>query len=217
MTLLPHENRNVKGLEGPSFPIYNPGPLCSNPLCSRPSTQAHHLWRRSFLAGPYAWVELWDGKIVGNLSPICTICHLAITDGEAQIVWTGERFLWLSEGEIIAPLSPQPPIHGAPIAPVTRHSAPGPAAVDRCNECGRPLPHAHDDEKKEPARRRKTWVVTVPDDAQEDGALTLDVLLDCCRDLFGHDKNTHTRFVTLAQALALVVQNGHLLTTEEAE
>lgn len=213
MTLLPHPNQNVKGLEGPQFPKYKVGPLCATPFCSKPVDNVHHAWRRSFLTGAFNWVQLWDGKIVGNLIGLCYNHHLEITDNQAQIVWDESFFYWLVAGEIIAQLSPQPPVHGA-VPTVTAHTEKvvGPAAAERCETCGRTLPHSHD-EKKEPARRRKTWVVLCPDD-DEDGALVLDTLLDGCRELFQHDENKGTRYFSLVQALALVVQHGHLMLSE---
>jgi hypothetical protein len=66
------------------------------------------------------------------------------------------------------------------------------------------LPHEHDG-PKEPPRRRKSWVVLVPDDG-EDGAVVLDTFLEQFREMFRHDDNPKTRYFTLVQTLALCLQ-----------
>lgn len=168
------------------------------------------MFRRSLLAGAFDWVRLDDGTIVANKVALCHACHLLITDNQARIRWLDETFVWIdNNGILLGELSPQPPIHGKPTS-VTRHSAPdGPASNPTCSECGRSMPHKHEG-PKEPKRRRKTWSITVPDDA-EDGALVLDTLIEECRKLFGHGEEKNLRYITTVQALALVVQNGHVL------
>lgn len=64
----------------------------------------------------------------------------------------------------------------------------------------------------EAPKRRKTWTVQVPNEATEDGALVLDTLIEECADLFHRDMSqSNLRYYVLAQALALVIQNGHRL------
>lgn len=213
MTLLPLENRDVRGLEGPEFPPYKVGPVCSAPGCSRFVDDAHHLWRRSALAGAFHWVELPDHVIVGNVVGLCRDHHDLVTANDAWIRWIDGKFFWCrANGREVAHLYPQPPIHGAPILDDHEQQIVGPAATAVCPGCKRPLPKK--DGKKEGARRRKTWVVTVPADAQEDGALVLDTLLEECRALFSHGEETNLRYFTLVQALALVVQNGQTLVSD---
>ena len=214
MTLVPLENQDVHGLEGPEFPAYKVGPVCSAPDCSRFVDHRHHLWRRSFLAGAYDWVELPDHVIVGNVVGLCIGHHDLITDNQAWIRWIDGAFWWCyPNGREDDKLYPQPPIHGQPVLDSHEQQIVGPAAAAVCPGCKRPLPRAKDD-RKEGARRRKTWVVTVPADAQEDGALVLDTLLEECRSLFSHGEETNLRYFTLVQALALVVQNGHALVSD---
>lgn len=215
MTRLPVESREVVGLSGPEYPKYRVGPLCAAPLCSRPVDHVHHLTRRSFLGGDYAWIKLPDGTITGNLSGLDHRCHQEITENKTRIVWNTDSHLyeWVNEaGEIVAPLSPQPPIHGQKnqeSSVISNTSSRGPASKERCTECGRVLPHEHDDDKKkEPKRRRKTFVIQVPDDMEEDGHLVLTTLIDGCRELFNHDENAATRYFTISMALALVLQNS---------
>lgn len=212
MTLSPTDSRNVVGLAGDAYPNFRVGPVCCAPDCSRFAEHAHHLWRRSQLGGPFDWVRLEDGTILGNKVPLCFDCHRRVTDNEVRIVWLHDKFWWCDHGVLLIgdqAISPQPPIHGKPTS-VTRHSAPdGPASNPTCSECGRSMPHKHEG-PKEPKRRRKTWSITVPDDA-EDGALVLDTLIEECRKLFGHGEEKNLRYITTVQALALVVQNGHVL------
>lgn len=231
MTLLPLDSHDVTGVD---LPRYKVPPTCCAPGCNRLSDHAHHVWRRSFLSGDFAWVKLPDGTITGNLVPLCWRHHNDVTGmiagHKAKIVWndggntisTGFWWLWLNEpngANELANLSWQPPIHGKPEVktPVTSHAAEGPASTPRCPGCNRPLPHEHEEKKeRDPLRRRKSWTIKVPDDIDEDGALVLDMLLDTCADLFGHEPDKpNLRYFTIVQALVLVAQNGHVMLSED--
>lgn len=205
MTLSPFESRNVEGMAGDAYPAFTVGPVCCHPTCSKYADAAHHLVRRSQLAGAFHWVKLEDGTILGNVVPVCHSHHLELTDNQSKIAWLAGEFVWIGNtGEICGAIS-QPPIHGKPhTGRVTSHSN-GPASQPTCETCGRTLPHKHEG-PREPARRRKSWTVTVPGDA-EDGALVLDVLVDECRKIFGHGEEKNLRYITLCQALALVLEN----------
>ena len=80
---------------------YRVGPYCSVPDCGRVAEHAHHIWRRSFTGKAAAWVVLWDGKIVGNLTGLCVKHHDQVTGGigghEASIIYDDGLFLWESE------------------------------------------------------------------------------------------------------------------------
>lgn len=222
MTLSPTESRNVVGLKGDAYPDYRVGPLCCAPGCSRLCDHAHHLWRRSQLGGPFSWVRLEDGTILGNLVPLCYDCHRKITDNEAHILWVRESFQWSDRASAWKDrdwdwpclIDPQPPIHGKPEQPDMSTPSLGPAAVETCPTCKRTMPHEHS-EKKSKAKRRKTWTVTVPAEADEDGALVLDTLLDECRKIFKHDDAKNVRYFSLTQALALVVEHGHRMMRDD--
>lgn len=209
MTLSPTDNRNVVGLAGDAYPSFKVGPVCCAPDCSRFAEHPHHLWRRSQLGGPFDWVKLEDGTILGNKVGLCFECHRRVTDNEVRIIWHVEKFWWCPYGTLLIgdqALTPQPPIHGKPS--VTRHSAPdGPASVPTCGECGRALPHKHDG-PKEPKRRRKTISITVPDDLDEDGGEVLDVMWEELRKLFGHPEGGNMRYFATVQAFALVLENA---------
>ncbi len=212
MTLLPHDNQDVKGLSGPQFPKYKVGPVCCIDGCSHFADHSHHLWRRSFLGGDFSWVELWDHTIVGNLVPLCWKHHELVTQGKLWMRWENDEIVCAPpELKYGLAIYPQPPRHGVSVVENRSDSPLGPASRPVCPGCHRPLPHPKDEtDKREKSRRRKTWTVTVPDDG-EDGALVLDTLLEECRALFAHDESVNTRYFSLVQALALVVQNGHLL------
>lgn len=214
MTLSPTDSRNVVGLAGDAYPSFKVGPVCCAPDCSRFAEHPHHLWRRSQLGGPFDWVKLEDGTILGNKVGLCFQCHRRVTDNEVRIIWLHDKFWWAEYGTLLVgdrAITPQPPIHGKPN--VTRHSAPdGPASVPTCTECGRALPHKHDG-PKEPKRRRKTWTITVPDDA-EDGAVILDVFLEELRKVFGHGEEKNLRYLTTVQAFALVLENATAMTKD---
>jgi hypothetical protein len=227
MTLSPFVSRRVKGLEGPEYPKLKVGPLCAAPGCSRIADHAHHLVRRSAIGGDFAWVEVEDEGTFFNLCALCHVHHLAITDNKAQIKWTGTNFVW-NDGLMVGVLiNPQPPAWGREGggeaeergADSSGVAAPvGPAAVEKCPECLRALPREKlPGEKREAKKNRKSWTVAVPVDAREDGAETLDVLLSACADLFGHSDSKKLRFYSLSQALALVVQHGHMLVGDGTE
>lgn len=212
MTKLPNENQNVVGLAGPNYPRYKVGPLCSAPGCSKIADHAHHIWRRSFLTGDYAWVRLWDGKEMQNLTGLCWRHHEDITLNKAAIVWSGNFFFWRDQSEMNGiNLDPQPRTLGqaeqAVMDATPAHSHVGPATTDKCPTCNRAVKTAS--EKKEAKRHREKWSITVPVDARENGADVLDTLLLSCAELFGHDEDASAvRYHTLVQALALVVQHG---------
>lgn len=222
MTLLPHENRAVTGLAGAAFPEYKVGPVCCNPGCSRYADHAHHLWRRSALGGPYAWVELWDHTIVGNLVPLCWRCHQLVTEGKVWMRYEEKDkvVVWDDNTQKYPPrIFPALPVHGAPLVSdhTTRVLLEGPAAGRICPGCHRVIPRKREEgEELEAPRRRKTWTISVPDDG-EDGALVLDELTSLCRDLFHHSEDKNVRYFTVVQALALVVQHGHALLSDGDE
>lgn len=89
----------------------------------------------------------------------------------------------------------------------------GPGQVEKCPTCERSLPKPR---MTDEPRERKSWTIAVPVDERENGAEVLDTLLTECRTLFGHDTNPKVRYYTVAQALALVVQNSTQLAADDA-
>lgn len=215
------ESQDVRGVD---LPRYKVPPVCCAPGCSRYADHAHHVWRRSFLKGDYAWVELPGHLIVGNLVPLCYQHHNDVTGmingHKAKIVWPnfadglahlgGFYWQWLDNRSEIAALTWQPPVHGQQTSVTSHTPFEGPAATEVCPGCRRPLPKK-DKQVKDPLRRRKSWSIKVPDDTVEDGALVLDTLVEECARMFNHSDKPNMRYFTVAQALALVVQNSHLL------
>jgi hypothetical protein len=128
MTRLPHESRDVRGVE-----IKNPSQIleevCSHPYCDvrgRENLDLHELWPRSFLRGqPIEYVELWDYKtIVGNQVYLCNSFqnghHQEITENKARIRWLEsdgpfpEGFYWYDPvNDCSDYLDPQPPLYGS--------------------------------------------------------------------------------------------------------
>lgn len=219
MTLSPFVSRQVKGLEGPEYPRLKVGPLCAAPGCSRIADHSHHMVRRSAIGGDFAWVRVEGEGIFFNLCALCHLCHSKITDNKAQIKWTGSNFVWNDELRAGILLDPQPPAWGIDLSKADKAQGPvGPAAVDKCPECLRALPKEKSPgERLEAKKNRKSWSIAVPIDAREDGAETLNVLLSACADLFGHADSKKLKFYTLSQALALVVQHGHMLISDGDE
>ena len=217
MTLLPLENRNIIALRGDKYPDYKVGPICSAPGCSKFTDHAHHLWRRSFTAGACSWIKLPDDTVTGNLCGLCWRHHEEVTVNTVQIVWSN-GFYWKDhQGGYVRLLDPQPPRYPTNVTEEPQKAAEalldGPASNPKCPSCKRTLPHTHD-KKKEGTRKRVQWSIHVPQDQQEDGADVLDTLVEECGKIFGHDENKRTKYFTVVQALALVVQNGNKLVSE---
>ena len=214
MTLAPIESWHLaKGVKGPAYKV---GPRCANPQCSRWADHAHHIFRRSMLAGDYAWVEV-NGKVFGNLTGLCHRCHDDITGnvgGHKARIWLDLEkgvFLYhavhMDEGFTqIGPLDRQPP---TPSSADRDERVLGPEATEEhCPFCGGSKRRARPSTSSVgPRRRRKTWTVSVPDDA-EDGAEILDTFVDDIAALLGagdwHERNR--RYWALIHALAWTMQ-----------
>jgi hypothetical protein len=215
VTLPPIDSWQVRGVAGPKYKV---GPRCSNPTCGKIAEHAHHMWRRSLLAGDFAWVELPDGKVLGNLTGLCPLCHDKITgrvgghkaairlshpDGVMWWCTIGDENSGV-EYEFVAPLDPQPPTREAFVASPADSSE---SEENSCPTCGQPRARHR---KKTPARSarraRKTWPVKVPADAEEDGAEVLDSLTEDLAPLLGvepDDNGAYTsgRYYVLVPAL----------------
>jgi hypothetical protein len=219
MSLLPHPNRNVKGLAGDEWPQLPVGPLCCAPGCSRFVDHPHHLWRRSALAGPFPWVRLWNGSTVQNVVGICWQHHNRITDDLDRITLEDDgSFLYRDERNVVlGPIKPQPQTIGKDAYPTVSEAS---VAPGRCPTCNTKIRPSHDDTgEREPSRNRSTWSVTVPKDEREDGAECLDVLLEAARMAMDDRGLTYgperkVRYYVLAAALGLFVHHVDALVSE---
>lgn len=80
MSLLPMESRLVlPDVTGDPYSVVDARP-CAVPSCTKAATDAHHLWRRSFMAGAYDWVSLTelDNLIVPNKVGLCHDHHMEL-------------------------------------------------------------------------------------------------------------------------------------------
>jgi len=157
---------------------------------------------------------LGDGSQVGNVVRLCRSHHAQVTDDRAQIAWEGLHMVWLVDGAEILPLSFQPPFI---LGEVGFENAGEKIRVRRvhaneCPSCGQALPHPKIETPKETKRPRRTWSITVPVDARENGAETLDTLLEEARNeldkaglTYGNERST--RFFVLAAVLGLFVHH----------
>jgi hypothetical protein len=84
-----------------------------------------------------------------------------------------------------------------------------PKPGEECALCHRKLPIKK--EKPEKERKRTTWSIRVPKDHLEDGAEILDSLLEECRDILGRDWNEKTKYYTLVESLALLLQHQSII------
>lgn len=200
----------MEGLRGPEWPDYKVGPICAVQGCSRLTDHAHHIVRRSFMAGPYSWVRLGDsdGTIVGNLMPLCWQHHQQVTENRARVVWdeSSHEFYWQGEHESTDLL--QPP----KIETVREGQVEQKATISSCPTCGQKVrpKFEHRHEEKRP---RKTWTITVPNDAREVGADVLDTLLESARLIldergisYGEDRGV--RYFVLSTSLGLFVAHA---------
>jgi len=212
LTLLPLDSWVIEPLRGPEWPDYKVGPLCAVQGCSRLTDHAHHIVRRSFTAGPYSWVRLGtsDGLVVGNLLPLCWQHHQEVTENRARVVWDekGEKFFW-QEGEDSIRLL-QPPTIETIRDVQDGHSTDSGSAS--CPTCGQRI-REKVERQHEPKRPRKTWTITVPNDAREVGADVLDTLLESARLIlddhgisYGEDRGV--RYFVLSTSLGLFVAHA---------
>lgn len=245
MTLLPHDNWQVRGVK--LREMVKVGPKCANPDCTHWADHGHHIWRRSFIGGDHAWVELWDGTIVCNMTGLCWRCHHDITENRARIIYDdqdkhGPTFKWVDEaGRTMGPLRPQPGFRRLGAAGVDSPSSdpgnPGSAeamqlTVDggevthasvvesedaaACPTCGRAHKRKHKEKLPPGAPRKKTrWQISVPQDAEEDGVDVLATLTAEAAGVIGREDQPI--YFTLVEVLAFFLQHSHLLTREEVD
>jgi hypothetical protein len=212
VTFLPLESWLVKARS--DLKPYRVPARCAHPDCELMDVQAHHLWRRSFIGGDIRWVELPDGRVVGNLVPLCWTHHKLITENQASIVLCGDTFVWAfrvnGEDHLHAPLTYQPPVGGGLETASDRKDSEEPTA-DRCETCGH-VKRRHKVELPPGERRpRASWTIAVPKDHREDGAYVLDSLLEEAAKILERDEHTSWRYYTAVEALAMFVQHGHLM------
>lgn len=216
MTRFPTDTREVVGLEGPEYGSYKVGPTCAVPGCTKFADHAHHIFSRALMAGAYNYVRLPDGMEVGNLSPLCYIHHNDVTENRTRIRYENNKFYW-DDGELLGLLTEQPPRpFGRVVSPLAR------AGHERnvCDGCGRTLPKPKlPDEKIEAKKPRKTWAVAVPYTEEENGADTLDALLEAAReemDKYGLDwgQGHRVKFHVLSTALGLFVTHADAILSD---
>jgi len=234
ITRLPTESRAARGVDGPAYEL---NPICAVPGCLQQSTDPHHLWRRSELIGAHWWVELPDDDaIVGNVIGLCHNHHYQVTINAAWIKWNGRGFDWSDMFTASRPLDWQPPVRPLDTEPSPEpQEAPGspeqvsalvelgpplseapvshrlPFTDGSCPTCLRPLPHPK--EHSEAKRTRRTWSLTVPVDEREDGADTLDTLLEegrkeLARAGLPYGSEDTAKFFVASTILALFVQHA---------
>jgi len=185
MTLPALDEWIAKGVKGASYTV---GPRCANPNCNKIAEHAHHILRRSYLAGVYDWVDI-DGWIVGNKTGLCFACHNDVTGDvgghRAAIRIDREHrvFQWclvIEHGGMIdyafaGLLEPQPPTPES----LSTERATGHPESEACPVCGhRERARRADIPVSTRRRARKSWTVLVPDDEQENGAEVLDTLVE---------------------------------------
>src|SRR5882672_5400132 len=180
------------------------------PFCSRLAEHAHHIVRRSQLAGDYAWIEV-EGLVLPNLAGLCVAHHDEITGSvgghKAAVRLIEGKWWWCRLSPSASPLpvsalDPQPPTPEELAPQAAGHTQ----ESDTCPFCGqarrrRPLPRAGG------RRRRKSWTIQVPDDLAEDGAELLDVLIDDLALVIGVEPNATGRYYVVLPTLYLAVQN----------
>jgi hypothetical protein len=219
----------VRGVEGNPYKV---GPYCSNPTCKRGAEHAHHIVRRSRIGGPFDWVEI-DGRLYGNLTGLCVPCHDDVTGVEgghkAGIRLIDGEWIWClaidrddprtvgdeafatttvfqdSRGNTyfpIGPLSPQPP---TPETLAELASGATEESEHACPFCGQAKRRRR--LVTGPGRRRRSWIVRVPDDDLENGADVLDVLIEDLAMVLNVEPNTTGRYFVIVPALYHAIQD----------
>jgi hypothetical protein len=197
MTLAPSETYKVRGLKGPAYQV---GPGCSNPNCASYADDPHHIWSRRKLGGPFDWVEV-EERTFANKTGVCRPCHDDLTGRvgghRAAIEYEDGLFFWAlvndQGSQRTGLLDPQPPTPEN-LSRALGHSP----ESEACPFCGQPPRRRA--ERSALARRRKSWIVKVPDDA-EDGAEILDTLVDDIGLTIGVDPVASGRYYILLPAL----------------
>jgi len=224
LTRLPVDDWSVRGVAGDSYRV---GPYCIAPGCGKPVDHKHHLWRRSFLGGDFYWVtvpfqnaEGFGLLTIRNVVGLCWRHHQDVTGSEgghqAWCKWDPQKqnFHWLERTPDDKFISIG--TFSLPAAPPAE-AAPDPAGreAERCPTCGRRKVHVHAEHEPGPKRSAKSWTIKVPDD-EEDGAAILNELVEGCAEVFGHDSYSSKlkRYYTVAQALAVVLQNRDRIVAE---
>lgn len=206
MTRLPFpETYKILAADGPAYVLPNE---CSYPPCLSYAIERHHLVRRSFLGGPFDWVE-YDSVLIQNVVGLCNEHHRMVTENQAEIRWSPlGHFDWFDcqTGES-RKLSPHPRIGGVDNGPPVEENV----VPDVCPTCHRP--HRRKTVKPEEKRPRERWTIHVPKDERENGAEILDTLLEEARSLmaraglpYGDEDNA--RYFILSAVLGLFVQHA---------
>lgn len=228
MTKLPVESWNIIPLEGPEYPDYKVASTCCVPFCTSFSDHAHHIVRRSFLGGDYAWVKYDDGRIFANKTGMCYTHHKSVTENRCQIDYEDGIFYWNTYVGDPAPLQIQPfVLDNVPSGEEPEseghhdhtHDHHGPERKV-CESCGRPLPKPKIEAPDEEKKPRRTWAISVPNDALEDGANVLDTLLEAARDELdrvgiSYGNGSKVKYYPLTTSLALFVQNAEKILSDE--
>lgn len=207
MTLAPLVIPEIRGVEGKPGDIKR---FCAVPGCISVAQQRHHLWPRSFLRGqPYEWVRVGD-RVLQNSIGLCLRHHSAVTGevgaGHPAHIRYNERLALLEWWEAneedgpswlyIGPLGGQELLPTQPQVPKRQEGL--------CPTCGTP---SKPKRKAGPKREVKTWVVAVPDDAEQ-GAEVLDVYVEDLGVVMGFDYGARLmRYHVLVPALEWVTQN----------
>ena len=224
MSLPPFPSQNVEGVVGKPYKV---GPVCSAPDCNHEVDHGHHIWSRSASGrkGGYFWVRTPDGKVLGNLAGLCYRCHAKVEGQERAgfscwIQYHDGEWIW---GEVPRDSQTPPRWHEdfLPIGPLDPHpptpdllDASQPEAEseseDRCTQCGQRKRRVGLPAGSTPGapRRRKSWIVKVPDD-HEDGADVLDTLVDDLAPLLGIDPTASGRYHVLVPVLYYAHQDEH--------
>jgi len=213
------DERNIEPLRGEEWPPYKLNMICATPGCTETHLEQHHIWRRSFVGGDVWWIRLPDETELANVVGLCHAHHAMVTENKAEIeaVLDLNRdlffFYWNSPSSGTRLLSWQPPEH--PLHDERYDEIPEDYWVidNECPTCHRALPRPKIEEPTEAKRARRTWSITVPKDNREDGAETLDRLLEEIREELGkkgliYGEGPKTRFFVLSTAMALFLTHA---------
>jgi hypothetical protein len=193
----------VRGVQGPAYTV---AARCSNPNCTSWSDDPHHIWSRKHLGGPFDWVAVMTtaGEYVcANKTGVCRPCHDDLTGRggghKARIIFDlkSRTFAWAlgATGPTTGFLDPQPPTPDS-LTHVLGQRSESEEPCPFCGQAKRRRPAA----SRAPGRRRKTWRVLVPADA-EDGADILDALVEDVGLTLGIDPAVSGRYYILLPVL----------------
>lgn len=165
--------------------------------CGRPATDPHHILPRRRTGQPERWI-LVDGVPVPIVAGLCRRHHDRLHRAESWFEWSDEHWWGYRSPE-------RGLVEVLPLGQVDAVVASG---GKHCPHCGRVMPRPNPYQMQR--RRRATYELQVPQDAEENGVDILDRLLVEAGEQLGYDTGggNGAAYHILVAGLANLLQRG---------